>query len=87
MKLDLTFQDIEGEETPIEPEPVQFGVIYEDNDIIVIDKPAPLVVHPAAGHRRNTWLMDSFTDILNWCQRIQKARNSAPPTQAHQGSW
>ena len=54
MKLDLTFQDIEGEETPIEPEPVQFGVIYEDNDIIVIDKPAPLVVHPAAGHRRNT---------------------------------
>jgi len=76
MKLDLTFQDIEGEETPLEPEPVQFGVIYEDNDIIVIDKPAPLVVHPAAGHRRNTLVHGLISPI---------SRISVHPIQKGQG--
>jgi 23S rRNA pseudouridine1911/1915/1917 synthase len=37
-----------------EPEPIPLRVIYEDDDIIVIDKPRNLVVHPAAGHRTGT---------------------------------
>ena len=36
------------------PEPIPLNVIYEDNDIIVIDKPKNLVVHPAAGHWTGT---------------------------------
>ena len=43
------------------PEPAQpaaeripLNVVYEDADIIVIDKPAGLVVHPAAGHASGT---------------------------------
>jgi 23S rRNA pseudouridine1911/1915/1917 synthase len=36
------------------PEAIPLKVIYEDNDLIVIDKPAGLVVHPAAGHRSGT---------------------------------
>ena len=35
-------------------EPVDFGVIYEDPDLIVVDKPAGLVVHPGSGHKRPT---------------------------------
>jgi len=35
-------------------EPVDFGVIYEDPDLIVVDKPAGLVVHPGSGHERLT---------------------------------
>ncbi len=35
-------------------EPVDFGVIYEDPDMIVVDKPAGLVVHPGSGHERST---------------------------------
>ena len=35
-------------------EPIPLKVVYEDNDIIVIDKPANLVVHPAAGHQAGT---------------------------------
>ncbi|MFA0888776.1 MAG: RluA family pseudouridine synthase [Synergistales bacterium] len=38
----------------LEPEAVEFGVVYEDEDIIVIDKPAGLVVHPAPGHWTGT---------------------------------
>ncbi|WP_421724703.1 RluA family pseudouridine synthase [Bauldia sp.] len=41
---------------PAEPagEPIPLDVIYEDGDLIVIDKPAGLVVHPAAGHASGT---------------------------------
>jgi 23S rRNA pseudouridine1911/1915/1917 synthase len=35
-------------------EAIPLTVVYEDADIIVIDKPAGLVVHPAAGHQTGT---------------------------------
>jgi len=35
-------------------EPISLKVVYEDDDIIVIDKPPNLVVHPAAGHWTGT---------------------------------
>src|SRR5215813_6149100 len=35
-------------------EPIALDIVYEDDDIIVIDKPAGLVVHPAAGHATGT---------------------------------
>ena len=41
-----------------DPEPqgenIPLNIVYEDEDIIVIDKPAGLVVHPAAGHTTGT---------------------------------
>ena len=44
-----------------EPEPakpagenIPLNIVYEDDDLIVIDKPAGLVVHPAAGHASGT---------------------------------
>jgi 23S rRNA pseudouridine1911/1915/1917 synthase len=35
-------------------EKIPLNIVYEDNDVIVIDKPAGLVVHPAAGNRSGT---------------------------------
>jgi 23S rRNA pseudouridine1911/1915/1917 synthase len=40
--------------TEIAPEPIAIGVVYEDEDIVVVDKPAGLVVHPGAGVRSGT---------------------------------
>ncbi len=37
-----------------EPEPIPLTVLFEDEDLVVIDKPAGLVVHPAAGHPSGT---------------------------------
>jgi len=39
---------------PLEPEDIPLDVAYEDADVIVVDKPAGLVVHPAPGHARGT---------------------------------
>ncbi len=38
----------------LQPEPVAFTIVYEDTSIIVVDKPAGLVVHPAPGHATGT---------------------------------
>jgi 23S rRNA pseudouridine1911/1915/1917 synthase len=38
----------------IEPEPIPLAIVYEDDDLIVLDKPAGLVVHPAPGHPTGT---------------------------------
>ena len=37
-----------------EPEDIPLDIVYEDDALIVIDKPAGLVVHPAPGHRSGT---------------------------------
>ncbi len=38
----------------LEPQPMQLNIVYEDEDVIVIDKPARVVVHPARGNRDHT---------------------------------
>ena len=47
-----------GDPAPVEtlPEAIPLAVVYEDDELIVIDKPAGLVVHPAAGHQDGTLL-------------------------------
>ncbi|MEO0143783.1 MAG: RluA family pseudouridine synthase [candidate division WOR-3 bacterium] len=57
------------EEYEIVPEDIDIPIFYEDEDIIVINKPAGIVVHPAKGHIRGTIvnavlkkLMDLQTD-------------------------
>ena len=36
------------------PQPMPLDVVYEDHDLMVVDKPAGLTVHPAPGHRDRT---------------------------------
>ncbi len=42
------------EELDIEPENISLNIIYEDDDIIIVDKPKGMVVHPAPGHYSGT---------------------------------
>ncbi len=42
------------EPTELVPEPIPLTVVYEDEDLLVVDKPAGMVVHPAPGHPRGT---------------------------------
>ena len=49
---------VEAEEEPepmeAEPEDIPLDVVYEDDDVIVVNKPRGLVVHPAPGHPNGT---------------------------------
>jgi len=44
------------EQTTSKPEPIPLDVVYEDETLLVINKPAGLVVHPAAGNPAGTLL-------------------------------
>ena len=41
-------------ELSVEPENIPLDILYEDEDIIIINKPKQMVVHPAAGHYSGT---------------------------------
>jgi len=52
---DLLSIELPGEDATLTPDPsVPLDVIHEDADVIVVDKPAGVVVHPGAGHQRAT---------------------------------
>ena len=51
-EVSLTFP--EPDPTDVDPEDIPLDVVYEDDDLIVINKQRGLVVHPAAGHRAGT---------------------------------
>jgi 23S rRNA pseudouridine1911/1915/1917 synthase len=38
----------------LEPEPMALSIVHEDADVLVVDKPAGVVVHPGAGHAQGT---------------------------------
>ncbi|MGE5244420.1 MAG: RluA family pseudouridine synthase [Betaproteobacteria bacterium] len=56
----------EAEETRVEAEALDITILYQDADIVVVDKPAGMVVHPAAGHAGGTLvnaLLHHVTDL------------------------
>ena len=44
----------EPEELNVEPENIPLDILYEDDDLLVVNKPKGMVVHPAAGHSSGT---------------------------------
>ena len=46
----IEFLPPETEELPLLAQEIPLSIVYEDSDLIVVDKPRGLVVHPAPGH-------------------------------------
>ena len=50
----ITFEIPQPKEVDIRPTEMALDIAYEDEDVVVINKPKGLVVHPAAGHQDDT---------------------------------
>ena len=50
----ISFEVPEAVEPEILPEDIPLEVVYEDHDVILVNKPKGMVVHPAAGHYTGT---------------------------------
>ena len=50
--LEVEFPEVK--EPDAEPEDIPLDIVYEDDDIVVVNKPAGMVVHPAPGHEHGT---------------------------------
>ena len=61
------------------PEEIALDVLYEDSDLIVINKPAGLVVHPAAGH----WSGTLVNALLHHCHDLSGIGGEQRPGIVH----
>ncbi|HSM67491.1 MAG TPA: RluA family pseudouridine synthase [Ilumatobacteraceae bacterium] len=64
--VDLDPLAVPGPVLPTPDSAVEFGVVFEDDAIVVVDKPAGLVVHPGAGNLEGTLvsgLLERFPDV------------------------
>lgn len=62
MRRKLALADLVSYQWPVltePPAPKEFGVVYEDDDLLVVDKPALLPCHPGGRYFRHTlwWLL------------------------------
>lgn len=56
------------------PEQIDFSVLFEDEHLLVVNKPPGLVVHPAAGHGRGTLVHG----LLHHCRQLPGAETGRP---------
>ena len=52
----ILYSDMSPEETEVVPENLPLNIAYEDNDLMIINKPAGMVVHPGSGNYSGTLL-------------------------------
>lgn len=52
----VVYSDLSPESTEIVPEKIDLNIVFEDDDLLVINKPAGLVVHPGSGNYSGTLL-------------------------------
>jgi len=65
-RISLAWADAPG--PGVDPEDIPLSVIFENEDVIVIDKPQGMVVHPASGNSRGTLV----NALLFHCSRLAK---------------
>lgn len=67
----IVYSDMSPEETEVLPEKIDLNIIYEDDDVMIINKPAGLVVHPGSGNYSGTllngvaWYMQQKDPTIN----------------------
>lgn len=52
----VVYSDMSPEETDVVPEPMNLNIVFEDDELMMINKPAGMVVHPGSGNYTGTLL-------------------------------
>ncbi len=50
----VLIKDVKPQKIDLEPENIPLDIVFEDDDVIVVNKPQGMVVHPSAGHPNHT---------------------------------
>ncbi len=75
----ITINQPERETEALIPEPIPVNILYRDDHLAVVDKPAGMVVYPSAGHARNT-LMNA---LAYHCGRLANVGGPLRPGVVH----
>ncbi len=60
----VEIEEVEVKQTELKPQEIPLDIVYEDSDIVVVNKPKGLVVHPANGNPDGTLV----NAIMNICK-------------------
>src|SRR5258705_4882323 len=63
----IIYSDMSPEETDVVPEKMELNIVYEDADLMIINKPAGMVVHPGSGNYSGTLL-----NVIAWYLQQQR---------------
>lgn len=66
-------------ESNVEPTKMELDIVYEDNDIIIINKPSGLVVHEGAGNHNNTLV----NGLMYYTTSLSDGQNTSRPGIVH----
>lgn len=75
----ITWQAPEPETIDLVAEDIPLDIIYEDKDLIVVNKPRGMVVHPSAGHRGGTLV----NALLHYCDDLSGINDVIRPGIVH----
>lgn len=75
----IEFDYIEKELTDIKPQDIPLDIVYEDEDLIVVNKPKNLVVHPAVGNPDGTLV----NALLHHCKELSDVNGYYRPGIVH----
>lgn len=76
---EVSYEFPEDKLSHIESEDIPLQIVYEDEDILIVDKPQGMVVHPAAGHHNGTLV----NAVLNHCQDLSSINGVVRPGIVH----
>jgi 23S rRNA pseudouridine1911/1915/1917 synthase len=75
----VELREPELEKVEAQPEQMKLDVIFEDNDLLVLNKPAGIVMHPGAGHQAHTLV----NALLAHCQNLSGIGGKERPGIVH----
>lgn len=70
---------LESQETVLTPEPMSLDILYEDEDLLALNKPSGLVVHPGAGNRNGTLI----NGVLHYAKTLPESDDPLRPGVVH----
>ena len=76
---EFIIQLAEPVKTKAEPEDINLDIVYEDSDIVIVNKPAGMVVHPAKGHHTGTLV----NALLHHCKDLSGIGGELRPGIVH----
>jgi 23S rRNA pseudouridine1911/1915/1917 synthase len=76
---EVELREPELEKVEAQPEQIKLDVIFEDDDLLVLNKPAGIVMHPGAGHQAHTLV----NALLAHCQNLSGIGGKERPGIVH----
>ena len=75
----ITIDDNYQEDTDIKPQDLKLDIYYEDDDLLVVNKPSGMVVHPAIGNYSNTLV----NGLMYHCNKLSTINGEVRPGIVH----